>query len=289
MSRGYFLALVELFKSQDVSHPLPVLFLLIVFKVPSCTPPLFVLRDIGSRVITIVTIIITEQAGNQAIALRRNAIQLLQLVVPENVRYSPLPINSLLDVTYRRSQYELSQLLADQNPDMVCDFTVEMVRRLEMCEARGQRQLLGLLIPWLQCLNRNLHEPNYQPNLELIFEVRPIVNQKRGLTMAYICRQSLSLTTATNHKTQNLLLITLQYADDHPLYVQQLWITLADQEENISNVINALLDLGAKKVCRGPTPRLATHTHSHAYSQNSPRCDDVACSETRDSSRWRRR
>lgn len=186
VSRGYFLALVELFKSQDVSHPLPVLFLLIVFK-----------------------------AGNQAIALRRNAIQLLQLVVPENVRYSPLPINSLLDVTYRRSQYELSQLLADQNPDMVCDFTVEMVRRLEMCEARGQRQLLGLLIPWLQCLNRNLHEPNYQPNLELIFE--------------------------------NLLLITLQYADDHPLYVQQLWITLADQEENISNVINALLDLGAKK------------------------------------------
>jgi hypothetical protein len=43
-------------------------------------------------------------------------------------------------------------------------------------------------------------------------------------------------------------LITLQYADDHSFHVQQLWTTLADQEENIANVINALLDLGAKKV-----------------------------------------
>jgi hypothetical protein len=233
------------------------------------------------------SIIITEQAGNQAIALRRNAIQLLQLVVPENVRYSPLPINSLLDVTYRRSQYELSQLLADQNPDMVCDFTVEMVRRPEMCEARGQRQLLGLLIPWLQCLNRNLHEPNYQPNLELIFEVRAQSSIKATMPAGHV-----SLTTATkNHtKTQNLLLITLQYADDHPLHVQQLWITLADQEENISNVINALLDLGAKKVPR-PHTRRTRHTHdTHTrHSHDSPRCDDVACSETRDSSRWRRR
>ncbi len=146
------------------------------------------------------SIIITEQAGNQAIALRRNAIQLLQLVVPENVRYSPLPINSLLDVTYRRSQYELSQLLADQNPDMVCDFTVEMVRRLEMCEARGQRQLLGLLIPWLQCLNRNLHEPNYQPNLELIFEVRAQSPIKATMPAGHV-----SLTTATkNHKKHRI-------------------------------------------------------------------------------------
>jgi hypothetical protein len=36
--------------------------------------------------------------------MRRNAIQLLQLIAPENLRYSPLPIDSLLDVTYRRSQ-----------------------------------------------------------------------------------------------------------------------------------------------------------------------------------------
>jgi hypothetical protein len=157
---------VELFKSQDVAHPLPVLFLLIVFKVQDS--PFFHMLLVSNNAHRFS---FDVKAGNPAIALRRNAIQLLQLVVPDNLRYSPLPINSLLDVTYRRSQYELSQLLANQNPDMVCDFTVEMVRRLEMCEMRGQKQLLGLLIPWLQCLNRNLHEPNYHPNLELIFEV----------------------------------------------------------------------------------------------------------------------
>lgn len=104
--------------------------------------------------------------------MRRNAIQLLQLVAPDNLQYSPLPINSLLDVTYRRSQYELSQRLADQNPDLVCDITTEMVRRLDMCDARGQKQLLAVLVPWLQCLNRNLHDTNYHPNFDLIFEVK---------------------------------------------------------------------------------------------------------------------
>jgi hypothetical protein len=68
-------------------------------------------------------------------------------------------------------QYELSQRLADQNPGMVCDITEEMVRRLDMCEPRGQKQLLGLLIPWIQGLNRNLHDPDYHPNLEQILAV----------------------------------------------------------------------------------------------------------------------
>jgi hypothetical protein len=192
VSRGYFLALVELFKSQDVAHPLPVLFLLIVFKVQDSPFPFFHLPPLRNAH----RFPIDVKAGNPAIALRRNAIQLLQLVVPDNLRYSPLPINSLLDVTYRRSQYELSQLLANQNPDMVCDFTVEMVRRLEMCEMRGQKQLLGLLIPWLQCLNRNLHEPNYHPNLELIFEVS--VPSTSGSSLPSPADMSLTLLRSRN-------------------------------------------------------------------------------------------
>jgi hypothetical protein len=42
VARGYFVAFVELFKSQDVAHPLPVLFLLIIFKVRLSSPPLMV-------------------------------------------------------------------------------------------------------------------------------------------------------------------------------------------------------------------------------------------------------
>jgi hypothetical protein len=228
------------------------------------------------------SIIVTEQAGNQAIALRRNAIQLLQLVVPENVRYSPLPINSLLDVTYRRSQYELSQLLADQNPDMVCDFTVEMVRRLEMCEARGQRQLLGLLIPWLQCLNRNLHEPSYQPNLELIFEVR--------------AQSSIKATMAgriSDHAhTQNK---NTEFAVDHAAVRRRPSAPRAAAVDHPRRPGGEHLQRHQRPPRPGRQegpPRLHTrHTHAHdtTHSHDSPRCDDVACSETRDSSRWRRR
>lgn len=85
-----------------------------------------------------------------------------------------MPINSPLDDTYRRNQLELSQKLADHNPNMICDFLVEMVQRLEMCNTSGQKQLLTVLIPWLRCLNRYLQDSNHQFNFDLIFEVRTL-------------------------------------------------------------------------------------------------------------------
>lgn len=96
VARGYFLALVELYRTQRVDQPLPALFTLILLK-----------------------------AGDSSLAIRRSAIQLLQLLscqmgeelkdskktaacksekMESNISFSPLSVNSSLDVTYRRSQ-----------------------------------------------------------------------------------------------------------------------------------------------------------------------------------------
>eukprot|EP00005_Dracoamoeba_jomungandri_P002734 CAMPEP_0174260120 /NCGR_PEP_ID=MMETSP0439-20130205/8855_1 /TAXON_ID=0 /ORGANISM="Stereomyxa ramosa, Strain Chinc5" /LENGTH=2486 /DNA_ID=CAMNT_0015344291 /DNA_START=51 /DNA_END=7511 /DNA_ORIENTATION=- len=189
VSRAYFLALVELYKVKQIELPLPVLFTLIILK-----------------------------AGESNVVIRKSTVQLLQLISEfssiENMTYDPLPTNSLLDYTYRRSQYELSQRLAKQHPDLVVEFTTEIVRRLDFCLNWGKNQLLYALIPWIQQINNSKVELE-DSQLQLLL--------------------------------QNLLIVTHKYADEHHNPVQKIWTTLAAEDDNISLVIDFLLNFGIKK------------------------------------------
>eukprot|EP01087_Luapelamoeba_hula_P008915 TRINITY_DN2269_c1_g1_i10.p1 TRINITY_DN2269_c1_g1~~TRINITY_DN2269_c1_g1_i10.p1 ORF type:complete len:2503 (-),score=428.99 TRINITY_DN2269_c1_g1_i10:100-7608(-) len=193
IAKGYFLALVELYKMQTVNHPLPVIFNLILLK-----------------------------AGDPMPVMRRNAITLLQLIAPqtveENLTYSPLSVTSGLDVTYRRSQYELSQRLAKQNPKLVAPMVAEMVHRLEGCTGSEQKQILTTIIPWIQEMNSHLYKED-----------------------------SFLSDSEVEDLLQNFLVITLLYADSHPIHVQKIWTTLAAEDNSIATVINFLLNFGVKK------------------------------------------
>ncbi|KAL6050877.1 hypothetical protein QOT17_019533 [Balamuthia mandrillaris] len=202
VARGYFLALVELYKSNDMQHPLPVLFNLILLK-----------------------------AGDSSAVIRRNAVQLLQLIAPrsaeENMEYSPLPITSLLDTTFVKCQMELSQRLAHQNIHLVAEMAEEMVFRLPCCDKRGQKQMLSCLVPWIKEMNSPSSSKQTLP--------------PKG------SEQSTVVPELDDTLLQNLLLITMQYADDHPVHVQKIWTTLAEEDNNIGIVIDFLLSIGVKK------------------------------------------
>lgn len=188
IAKGYFLCVVDLYKDKDFECPLAVMLNLVCYK-----------------------------CGDKAAVIRKHSMQLLQLFSAGergvegwsdgesdnesddegshgNYDY-PLSLDSSLQDTIQRSQYNLSLTLAAQHPKLAPSFLTDCLTRLDSLETYSRKQILTYVTPWIQKIDLNDGDNTVQ----------------------------------TRENLENLLLVTLKYADDHPHHLQSMWTTIAEK------------------------------------------------------------
>eukprot|EP01114_Cavostelium_apophysatum_P016622 TRINITY_DN4773_c0_g1_i3.p1 TRINITY_DN4773_c0_g1~~TRINITY_DN4773_c0_g1_i3.p1 ORF type:complete len:1182 (-),score=328.56 TRINITY_DN4773_c0_g1_i3:44-3589(-) len=216
VAKGYFFALVELFKEKDFQYPLSVFLNLVTFK-----------------------------AGDKTVSVRKHAIELLQLITAQETRYSdslsslenvlntsgtpasgvhatfslgdeeyryehPLSLDSVLQDTYQQSQFVLASKLAVHFAKLSYSILHDAVIRIDVINDGSQKQMLSCLISWIDKMD---------------------------------FRDSINMYTVF----EDLMIITYKYADEYPTHVQAIWTTVSSKSYNISPLIKFLLEIGVKK------------------------------------------
>ena len=160
--------------------------------------------------------LICYKCGDKAAVIRKHSLQLLQLISAgeraegwseaesenesddENshgIYDYPLSLDSSLQDTIQRAQNNLSSTLAAHDPKLASAFLSDCLFRLDSVDSFCQKQILTYVIPWIQKIDLNGGDNPIQIKENL----------------------------------ENLLLLTLKYADEHPHSLQSIWAKLAEK------------------------------------------------------------
>ncbi|KYQ91563.1 hypothetical protein DLAC_07330 [Tieghemostelium lacteum] len=191
VANGYFLSLVELSQDQILK---------------------FEYSD------SIMTNLIILNTGSRLSSVRQQSLQLLSLIKstksnpPEayNDTYYPSAIGSDIPETYINSQYQLSEKLSLENPELCYEIFLDIVYRLEVIQPDYQKQMLNYVKPWV----KQMHLSNKAPKHPLL---EPVL--------------------------QGLILISRKYSDNHSHLIEDIWRILGRNEENIGVIIEFILGI----------------------------------------------
>ncbi|PRP83647.1 hypothetical protein PROFUN_03802 [Planoprotostelium fungivorum] len=176
--------------------------------------------------------LILFKTGDKMMAVRRSAIVALKLITfeaspnsltpdgtPTSVQECIQGLESNIPETFLKSQLKLAGHLAEIFPEVAYDLLADTEQRLEAIEEGSKRQMLLTLLPWSRLLRFN----------------------------------NLTVETRT-HVGEQLLAITLRYADSFPTIFQEMWQCLAkpqkgveEKEGNLFHICKLLMDTAVAK------------------------------------------